>query len=50
MPTSSPGACVRRCEERGVELADLTDDDFAAIDPRLAPDVREVLTVEGSVA
>jgi argininosuccinate lyase len=44
------GACVRRCEQRGVELADLTDEDFAEIDPRLRPGVREVLTVAGSVA
>lgn len=44
------GACVRRCEELGVELADLGDDDFAAIDPRLTSGVREVLSVEGSVA
>jgi argininosuccinate lyase len=44
------GACVRRCEELGVELADLTDDQFAAIDPRLTPAVRDVLTVEGSVS
>jgi argininosuccinate lyase len=44
------GACVRRCEELGVELHELTDEQFAAIDPRLTPAVREVLTVEGSVA
>jgi argininosuccinate lyase len=44
------GSCVRVCEERGVELADLSEDDFTAIDPRLPPAVREVLTVEGSVA
>lgn len=44
------GACVRRCEEHGVELADLSDDDFAAISPHLTPAVRSVLTVEGSVA
>jgi argininosuccinate lyase len=44
------GACVRACEKRGIELADLTEADLAAIDPRLAPEVREVLTVEGSVA
>ena len=44
------GACVRRCEERGVELAELTDDDLAAISPHLTPGVREVLTVAGSVA
>lgn len=44
------GACVRVCEERGIELADLTEQDFAAIDRRLTPAVRDVLTVEGSVA
>ncbi|HZK06317.1 MAG TPA: argininosuccinate lyase [Actinomycetaceae bacterium] len=44
------GACVRTCEERGIELWDLSDDDFAAIDPVLHAGVREVLTVEGSVA
>ena len=44
------GACVRRCEELGIELDELTDEQFAEIDPRLTPDVRDVLTVEGSVA
>jgi len=44
------GACVRRCEERDVELADLTDDELATISPHLGPGVREVLTVAGSVA
>ena len=44
------GACVRTCEERGIELDELSDAEFAAIDPRLTPGVREVLTVAGSVA
>jgi argininosuccinate lyase len=44
------GACVQACEQRGIELWDLSDDDFAAISPALTPDVREVLTVEGSLA
>ena len=44
------GACVQVCEQRGIELWDLTDDDFAAISPLLTPDVRDVLTVEGSLA
>jgi len=44
------GACVRRCEERSVELADLTDADLAAISPELTPGVRDVLTVAGSIA
>jgi argininosuccinate lyase len=44
------GACVRRCEELGVGLGELTDDDLAAISPRLTPGVRDVLSVGGSVA
>jgi argininosuccinate lyase len=44
------GACVRRCEELGIELADLTDDQLAAISPHLTPAVHDVLTVEGSVS
>jgi argininosuccinate lyase len=44
------GACVQACEQRGIELWDLSDEDFAAISPALTPGVREVLTVEGSLA
>jgi argininosuccinate lyase len=44
------GACVRACEERGIELEELADDDLAAISPHLRPGVREVLSVEGSLA
>ncbi|MFI7003019.1 argininosuccinate lyase [Nocardia sp. NPDC050175] len=44
------GACVRAAESRGVGLADLTDEEFATIDPALTPQVREVLTVQGSIA
>jgi argininosuccinate lyase len=44
------GACVRRCEGLGVELHELSDDQFAEVDPRLTPSVRDVLTVEGSVS
>ncbi|AOW92753.1 argininosuccinate lyase [Rhodococcus sp. WMMA185] len=44
------GACVRVAEARGAGLEDLTDDELAAVDPALTPDVREVLTVEGSIA
>ncbi|GAB3864662.1 argininosuccinate lyase [Nocardioides maradonensis] len=43
------GACVRTAEARGVELDALTDEEFAAISPALTPDVRLVLTAEGSV-
>ena len=31
------GACVRRCEELGVELHDLTDEQLAEISPHLTP-------------
>jgi argininosuccinate lyase len=44
------GACVRRCEELGIELHELTDAQFAEIDPNLTPAVRDVLTAEGSVS
>ncbi|WP_369056521.1 argininosuccinate lyase [Kineococcus terrestris] len=50
------GACVRRCEERSaaegtsVELWDLTDDDLAGISPHLTPEVRSVLSLEGSLS
>jgi argininosuccinate lyase len=44
------GACVRVCEERGVDLVDLSDEDLAAISPALTPEVRSVLTVAGSIA
>jgi argininosuccinate lyase len=43
------GACVRRCEELGCDLPDLSDEQLAAISPHLTPQVRSVLTVEGSV-
>jgi len=43
------GACVRRCEELGIGLAELTDAQLAQIDARLTPAVREVLTVAGSI-
>lgn len=44
------GACVRACEERGIELWDLSDDDLRGISEHLTPGVREVLSVEGSLA
>nr|WP_083652961.1 argininosuccinate lyase [Serinicoccus sp. CNJ-927] len=44
------GACVRACEERGIGLADLDDDDLAAISEHLTPGVRSVLSVPGSLA
>jgi argininosuccinate lyase len=44
------GAAVRLAEDRGVGLDELTDEELAAISPQLSPEVREVLTVTGSVA
>ncbi|MGI8306756.1 argininosuccinate lyase [Saccharopolyspora hattusasensis] len=44
------GECVRTAEARGVGLEELTDEELAAANPALTPQVREVLTVEGSIA
>ncbi|MGK7224009.1 argininosuccinate lyase [Kocuria flava] len=44
------GDAVRVCEQHGIELWDLTDEQLAAISAHLDPAVREVLTVEGSLA
>ena len=44
------GACVKACEERGIELWDLTDEDLAGLSEHLTPGVREVLSVDGSLA
>lgn len=43
------GAAVRAAETRGVGLEDLTDAEFAQIHVELTPEVRDILTVEGSV-
>ncbi|BBY60637.1 argininosuccinate lyase [Mycolicibacterium sarraceniae] len=44
------GAAVRTAEGRGVGLEALTDDELAQISSALTPQVREVLTVDGSVS
>ena len=46
------GECVRACETHtpAKELHELTDQELTEIHPALTPDVREVLTVEGSLA
>ena len=44
------GGCVRAAEARGVGLDDLTDAELAGVHPALTPQVRDVLTVEGSIA
>lgn len=44
------GACVKECESAGIELHQLTDEQFAAISEHLTPEVRSVLTVRGALA
>lgn len=43
------GAMVAAAEAKGVGLEGLNDAEMAAVDPRLTPAVREVLTVAGAV-
>ncbi|MGP3535175.1 argininosuccinate lyase [Microbacterium sp. RD1] len=44
------GSLVRACEERGIGLSDAPDAVLADVSPLLTPEVRDVLTIEGSVA
>ncbi|EDY45644.1 argininosuccinate lyase [Streptomyces sp. SPB074] len=44
------GACVKECEAHGIELDQLSDEQFAKISPHLRPEVREVLNVPGALA
>ncbi len=44
------GALVAFCEARGIELDAPSDAEFASISPHLTPELRSVLTVEGSIA
>ena len=44
------GECVALAESTGRDLDDLTDDEFADINPALTPAVAIVLTVAGSLA
>ncbi|MFD8704521.1 argininosuccinate lyase [Kitasatospora sp. NPDC059648] len=44
------GACVKVCEAEGIELGDLTDEQFASISEHLTPEVRSVLSVHGAIA
>lgn len=43
------GEAVQVAESRGVELWDLTDEEYAGISAHLTPAVREVLSTEGSL-
>ncbi len=44
------GALVAFCEARGIELDEPTDAEYATISSHLTPEVRTVLTVEGSIS
>lgn len=44
------GELVAFCETHNLELHEPSDDDLAAISPHLTPEVRSVLTIDGSVA
>ncbi|PPI12438.1 argininosuccinate lyase [Rathayibacter tritici] len=44
------GELVKLAESRGLGLEDLDDDALASVSPLLTPDVRSVLSIEGSVA
>ncbi|WP_420733351.1 argininosuccinate lyase [Brevibacterium luteolum] len=43
------GAAVAKAESRGVELWDLSDEDYAEISAHFTPEMREVLTTLGSI-
>jgi argininosuccinate lyase len=44
------GSLVAFCELNGLDLGDPTDAQYAELSPHLTPAVRDVLTIEGSVA
>ncbi|MFE0630686.1 argininosuccinate lyase [Streptomyces sp. NPDC058864] len=44
------GECVKVCEAEGIELDQLTDEQFAKISPHLTAEVRSVLDVHGALA
>ena len=43
------GAFVSYCEQRDIDLPDLSDEQLADVDPRLTSDVRAVLSVPGAL-
>lgn len=44
------GKCVALCEKDGIELDELSDQQFASIHSALTPEIRKVLTVQGAIA
>jgi len=43
------GGCVKRCEELGIELKDLSDADLLSIHPKLSSEVRNSLDALGAI-
>ena len=43
------GELVRFCEEQGIELSQLTDEQLTSVSKHLKPEVKRVLTVSGSI-
>jgi len=44
------GSLVRFCEQNDLDLHEPTDEQYAAISPHLTAELRDVLTVDGSIA
>jgi argininosuccinate lyase len=44
------GKCVALCEKDGIQLDQLSDQQFKSIHSALGPEIRKVLTVEGAIA
>ncbi|THA80665.1 argininosuccinate lyase [Streptomyces sp. A0592] len=44
------GSCVKECEGLGIELDELSDEQFSKISEHLTPEVRTVLNVKGALA
>ena len=44
------GSLVAYCESNGLDLDEPTDEQYLSVSPRLTPGVRDVLTVDGSLA
>jgi len=44
------GRLVALCEDKGIDLPDVSDADMAALAPELTPDLRDMMTAEASVA
>ena len=44
------GACVKVCEEKKIDLHELSDQELLAIHPKLTAEVRETLNVYGAIA